>query len=275
MSSAKASAPAARVAAIQMISGPDVAANLREADALLAEAAARGAQLAVLPEYFCLISPDETAKVRLREVDGQGPLQDFLCDAARRHGLWLAGGTVPLVAQDDGKVRNTTLLYRPDGSRAARYDKIHLFGFQTERESYNEGRTIEAGGEVVVADTPAGRTGLAVCYDLRFPELFRRMGEIDLLLLPAAFTATTGAAHWEVLLRARAIENQCYVLASAQGGTHPHGRQTFGHSMLIDPWGTVLESLPHGPGVVVGDIDPARIAAVRASLPALAHRRFS
>jgi deaminated glutathione amidase len=263
-----------RVAALQMVSGPDVEANLRQADELIAAAAAQGACGVVLPEYFCLLSADETAKVRLREQDGSGPVQEFLADAARRHQVWLVGGTLPLASSDPARVRNASLVYDDQGQRVVRYDKIHLFGFRRGEEEYQESRSIEAGDEAVSFAAPWGRTGLAICYDLRFPELFRSFGALDLIVLPAAFTHTTGQAHWEVLLRARAIENQCYVLASAQGGVHPHGRRTFGHSMLIDPWGEVLARHAEGPGVAIGEIDPARIAEVRASLPALQHRRL-
>jgi nitrilase len=263
-----------RIAAVQTVSGPDVADNLRVAGALIAEAAAAGAQLVALPEYFPLITGDETAKVALREADGSGPLQDFLREAAERHAIWLVGGTVPLVAEADGKVRNSTLVYDERGNRVARYDKIHLFGFRKGDERYDEAATIEAGREVVVFDAPCGRVGLAVCYDLRFPELFRAMGEVDLIILPAAFTYTTGRAHWELLLRARAVENQCYVMAPAQGGRHPHGRVTWGHTLIADPWGEVLACRAEGPGVVSAELDPARIAAVRESLPALRHRRL-
>lgn len=261
-----------RIAGIQTVSGPDVHENLRIAADLIAEAAAGGAKLVALPEYFPLISPDEAAKVRLREPEGSGPLQDFLREAAARHRIWLIGGTIPLVASAADKVRNTTLVFDDEGARVARYDKIHLFGFRREREAYDESVTIEAGDEVVVFDAPWGRTGLSVCYDLRFPELFRRMGEVNLIVLPAAFTATTGRAHWEVLLRARAIENQCYVVAPAQGGRHPGGRVTWGHTLVADPWGEVVACRDVGAGVVFADLDLARIAAVRESLPALRHR---
>ncbi len=264
-----------RIAALQMVSGPDVDRNLADADRLLAEAAAAGARLAVLPEYFPLITSDETAKVRIREQEGDGPLQNFLRDAARRHKLWLIGGSCPMEAGSPDKVKNSTLVFDDEGRRVARYDKVHLFGFRKGEECYNESATIEAGNEVVAFDGPCGQIGLSICYDLRFPELFRAMGEVNLIVLPAAFTYTTGQAHWEVLLRARAIENQCYVLASAQGGRHPSGRRTWGDSMIIDPWGEVLARLPEGPGVVVADLDPARIADVRASLPALRHRKIS
>ena len=261
-----------RIAAVQTVSGPDVDENLRVAGELVAEAAAAGARLVALPEYFPLITADETAKVRIRERDGEGPLQDFLRETARRHKVCLVGGTIPLAATADDKVRNSTLVYDERGERIARYDKVHLFGFRKGEESYDESVTIEAGREVVRFDSPAGPTGLSVCYDLRFPELFRAMGAVNLIILPAAFTYTTGRAHWEVLLRARAIENQCYVLAPAQGGRHPSGRVTWGHSLVIDPWGEVLACREEGPGVVVADVDPARIASVRESLPALRHR---
>lgn len=255
-----------------MVSGPDVDENLCIAAELIAAAAAGGARLLALPEYFPLISPDETAKIKLREPEGTGRLQTFLREAAVRHRIWLVGGTIPLVASAANKVRNTTLVFNDEGVQVARYDKIHLFGFKREREAYDESVTIEAGDEVVVFDAPWGRTGLSVCYDLRFPELFRRMGEVNLIVLPAAFTATTGRAHWEVLLRARAIENQCYVMAPAQGGRHPGGRVTWGHTLVADPWGEVVACREEGAGVVFADIDLARIAAVRESLPALRHR---
>jgi nitrilase len=262
-----------KIAAVQMVSGPDIAQNLRDANLLVAEAAARGAKLVALPEYFPLISGDETDKVRAREKEGAGPLQDFLRETALRYKVWLVGGSIPLETSGPDKVRNSCLVFDDAGRRVARYDKIHLFGFQRGTEQYNESRTIEAGDEVVVFDSPVGRVGLSICYDLRFPELYRAMGAVDLLVVPAAFTHTTGRAHWELLLRARAVENLCYVLASAQGGTHPSGRQTWGDSMAIDPWGGVLERLAKGPGVVTAEMDPARIAELRASLPALEHRR--
>lgn len=261
-----------RIAAIQTVSGPDVAQNLEVVAGLVAEAAAAGARLVALPEYFPVISADEQAKVRIREHDGSGPLQSCLADLAQRHGVWLVGGTIPLMAEADDKVRNSTLVFDDQGRRVARYDKIHLFGFQRGAERYDESASIEAGGEVCAFDAPVGRVGLSVCYDLRFPELFRAMREVDLIILPAAFTYTTGRAHWEVLLRARAIENQCYVMAPAQGGRHSSGRVTWGHTMIIDPWGEVLACQEEGPGVVLADLDPARIASVRESLPALRHR---
>lgn len=262
-----------RVAAVQMVSGPDVAANLRDAEALVAQAAEGGARLVVLPEYFVAISADENAKRAFAEDDGGGPLQQFLAEVAARYRVWLVGGSVPLKAPS-GKVFNSSLVFDDTGARIARYDKVHLFSFQTEREQYDEARTIEAGRELVCFDAPFGRVGMAICYDLRFPEFFRALGDVVLTVLPAAFTETTGRSHWEALLRARAIENQCYILASAQGGEHPSGRRTWGDSMLVDPWGVVLDRLPLGPGVVMGDIDLDHLATIREQLPALAHRRF-
>ena len=265
-----------RVAAVQMVSGPQVAANLQDAAALIAQAAARGARLVVLPEYFCLMGSKDRDKVAVREADGHGPIQQFLADQAQRHGIWLVGGTLPLAAPDPDHVYNSVLVFDPHGQRRGRYDKIHLFAFHQGEETYDESRTIAPGRAPVAVDCTFGgttlRVGLSVCYDLRFPELYRSLAGADLIVVPAAFTATTGKAHWEALLRARAIENLCYVLASAQGGRHANGRATYGHSMLIDPWGEVLAVEPGGAGVVLGDVDPARIARCRASLPALAHR---
>ena len=261
-----------KLAAVQMISGPDVAPNLATAGRLIAEAAAAGAQLVALPEYFPLIGASDADRLAARETDGSGPIQDFLAAAAQKHGLWLVGGSIPLQADDAARLRNSCLVYDPQGRRVARYDKIHLFGFRKGAEAYDEAATIERGDQVVTFDTPLGRVGLAICYDLRFPELFRAMGALDLLVLPAAFTETTGRAHWEMLLRARAVENQCYLLASAQGGLHPTGRMTHGNSMVVDPWGEVLARMDKGEGVVIAEFDPQRIADTRASLPALKHR---
>jgi nitrilase len=266
-----------RVAAVQMVSKPQVDANLRDAEALIDEAARCGAQLVVLPEYFCLMGHSDADKVAVREADGRGPIQQFLAQTAARHRIWLVGGTVPLETEQPDRVKNSVLVYDPQGRRIARYDKIHLFAFSRGAESYDEARTIAPGRELVTftvepAGGPALKIGLSVCYDLRFPELYRAFGAVDLILVPAAFTATTGRAHWEVLLRARAIENLAYVLAAAQGGRHENGRATFGHSMLIDPWGQVLALRAEGPGVVLGEIDSALIAQVRADLPALKHR---
>lgn len=269
--------PTVRVAAVQMVSTPRVPENLSVAADLIAEAAAKGARLVALPEYFCLMGQRESDKVAQREADGTGPIQDFLAAQARSHGIWLVGGTLPLVAPEPDRVKNSVLVYDPTGTRIARYDKIHLFRFTKGAETYDEAQTIAPGSGVSTFDLapdggPGLRVGISVCYDLRFPELYRAMQRPDLILVPSAFTATTGRAHWEILLRARAIENLAYVLAPAQGGKHENGRATFGHSMLIDPWGTVLANRPDGAGVVFGDIDPKVIAESRASLPALEHR---
>lgn len=261
-----------RVAALQMASGPHVEANLKEAGHLLEIAAAQGARLAALPEYFPIMGMHEQDKVRVREKDGAGPIQDFLSASARRHGMWIVGGSAPLEASVPDKVRNSTLVYDDTGKRVARYDKIHLFGFEMGAENYSEPRTIEPGSEVVVVETPFARIGLSICYDLRFPELYRAMKDVDLILVPSAFTETTGKAHWETLIRARAIENLAYVLAPAQGGYHVNGRETHGDSMLVDPWGAILDRLPRGSGIVIGAINRQHIARLRASLPALAHR---
>ena len=262
------------IAAVQMISSPNVAENIASARRLVQEAAATGAQLVTLPEYWPIMGLADTDKVAHAEQPGAGPIQDFMAEAALKHGIWLIGGTLPLVSSDAGKVMNTTLVFNPEGKPVSRYDKIHLFGFTKGAEHYDEARTIVPGEAVVMFDAPFGRVGLAVCYDLRFPELFRAMGECTLMVVTAAFTHTTGLAHWEVLLRARAIENQCYVLASAQGGLHPNGRRTFGHSMLIDPWGEVKAVLAEGEGVVAGQVDLQWLASVRESLPALKHRKL-
>lgn len=262
----------ARIAAIQTVSGPDVADNLRAAEALVREAAAGGALFVALPEYFAILGNRDTDKLAAAERPGSGPIQDFLSRLASELGIWLAGGSVPLVSSVSGHVYNACLVYGPDGRAAARYDKIHLFGLDMGRERFSEASTITPGHQVVTLDTPFARIGLSICYDVRFPELYRRMGKVDLVLVPAAFTATTGKAHWEVLLRARAIENQAYVLAPAQGGLHPSGRTTHGHSMIIDPWGQVLAVRPTGPGVVMADMTRAELARVRRSLPALEHR---
>jgi len=261
-----------RVAAVQMVSSEDLAANLESAARLVRFAAEQGARLVLLPEYFPVLGMDETCKLRLAEPEGRGPVQDFLSALAREESVWLVAGTLPLSCQDPGRVRNACLVFDDHGRPVARYDKIHLFNLRLGAESFCEARTIEAGSVPVAVETPVGRIALSVCYDLRFPELYRRLAPFDILCMPAAFTATTGQAHWEVLLRARAIENQCYVLAAGQGGVHPGGRRTHGHSMIVDPWGAVLDLLPEGPGVVLADIDADRLRQVRRDLPALANR---
>lgn len=261
-----------RVAALQMVSVPEYERNLAVAEGLIAEATAGGAQLVLLPEYFCCLGGRDTDKIAIRELHGDGPIQRFLAHAARTYRVWIIGGTLPLAASDPGHVRNATLVFDPQGNEIARYDKIHLFRLDTGAESFDEARTIEAGRDVCTFEAPFGRVGLSVCYDLRFPELYRRMGDCALIVVPSAFTYTTGSAHWETLLCARAIENQCYVLAAAQGGTHENGRRTWGHSMMIDPWGEIVAVRDEGAGVVTGDMDLARIANVRARLPALHNR---
>lgn len=267
------------VACVQMASGPNIGANLLEAERLIEEAVSQQAQLVVLPENFSLMGKHEGEKIAARETPGDGPAQNFLSEQAARHGIWLVGGTVPLVAEADDKVRASCLVYDDRGELAARYDKIHLFDVRLvdSDEQYTESETIEPGNEVVVVDTPFGRMGLAVCYDLRFPELFRQQLQqgMELLVLPSAFTAFTGRSHWEVLVRARAIENQCYVVAPDQGGYHLNGRETYGHSMIVDPWGTVLNSLARGPGVVCAQYDLERVSSARRNFPSIEHRRLN
>ena len=265
-----------RIAALQTVSTADLDRNLETAARLIAEAAREGAELAALPEYFCLMGLRDDDKLAIAEAPGQGPIQAFLAAEAKRHGLWLIGGTLPIQTAMPGRVRNACCVYAPDGRLAARYDKIHLFRYDNGRESYDEARVLEAGNEPVAVQAGPLRIGLSVCYDLRFPELYRQLcaPPCDLLSVPAAFTHTTGRAHWELLLRARAVENQCYAIAPAQGGTHRNGRRTWGHSMVVDPWGEVLAVLPEGEGVVLADLDAKRLAMVRQQLPALAHRRL-
>lgn len=265
-------AASVRIAAVQTVSGPVVAGNLAIAGELVREAAAAGARLVALPEYFGILGNRETDKVDAAESPGQGPIQSFLSETARRLGVWLVGGSVPMVSPLPGRIFNACLVYGPDGLLAARYDKIHLFGLDLGAETFSEARTIFPGNRVGTVDTDFGRVGLSICYDLRFPELYRAMGPVDLIVVPSAFTATTGEAHWEPLLRARAIENQCYVLAPAQGGRHPNGRTTHGHTMAVDPWGRVLAVRETGPGIVIADLDRAELARVRQALPALRHR---
>lgn len=266
-----------KIAALQTVSGTSVEANLESAAALLAQAARDGAELAVLPEYFCLMGQRDRDKLAVREAFGDGPVQSFLADRARTLGLWIVGGTLPLAADSPEHVRNTSLAFSPAGQCVARYDKIHLFRFDNGREQYDESRVIEAGRSPQAFTLPsrdghAWRVALSVCYDLRFPELYRGLGA-DLLLVPSAFTYPTGEAHWELLLRARAVENLAYVCAPAQGGRHENGRRTWGHSMVADPWGAVLaQRAQDGPGVVLADLAAARLAEVRAQLPALEHR---
>jgi nitrilase len=271
-SKTKAAPSMTKIAGIQMASGPNVSANLSEAERLIEIAVNQGAKLIALPEYFAIMGLKDTDKVAAREKEGNGPIQRFLAKTAKKHDIWIIAGSVPLECGSKNKVRNSCLVYDNKGKQVARYDKIHLFGLDLGNEHYREEDTIEPGGEVVTLDTPFGKIGLSICYDLRFPELYRAMGPVDIIVVPAAFTETTGKAHWEPLIRARAIENLAYVLAPAQGGYHTSGRETHGDSMIVDPWGVVLDRLPRGSGVVVASINPGYLASLRKSLPALKHR---
>ncbi|MGB5307101.1 MAG: carbon-nitrogen hydrolase family protein [Gammaproteobacteria bacterium] len=266
------------VACLQMASSPNVGANLLEAERLIAEAVSQNARLVVLPENFALMGTTEQDKVAIREHEGAGPIQGFLAEQCTRHGIWLVGGTVPLVAENGNKVRAACLVFNDQGKQVARYDKMHLFDVDLvdSGEQYTESDTIEPGDEIVVVNTPFGCLGLSVCYDLRFPELFRQQLDagMEIIVLPSAFTAITGRAHWEVLVRARAIENLCYVVAPDQGGYHLNSRETYGHSMIVDPWGTILNSLARGPGVVCADIDLKRLQSARRNFPSIEHRRL-
>ena len=261
-----------RVAAIQMASGPNVAANLAEAERLIAAAVKQGAKLIALPEYFAIMGLKDTDKVAIKETEGHGFIQSFLSRIAKKHQIWLIGGSLPLACDNPKKVRNSCLVYNDKGKQVARYDKIHLFGFNLGTEHYQEENTIDPGNQIVVLDTPYGRVGLSLCYDLRFPELYRAMPNVDIIIVPSAFTATTGKAHFETLIRARAIENLAYVIAPAQGGYHLSGRETHGDTMIVDPWGVVLDRLPRGSGIVVAGINADYQASLRNSLPALKHR---
>ncbi len=269
--------PGLRVAAVQMTSGEDVAANLARAGELLSRAAENGALLAVLPENFACMPAREADRTKIAEDDGDGPIQNFLESRARELGLWLVGGTIPIRCQEDPRPSAACLVFDDHGRRRARYDKIHLFDVSIpgSGESYRESDSIRPGDKTVVLNSPVGRLGLSVCYDLRFPELFRSMLDrgVEVVALPAAFTARTGQAHWETLLRARAIENLCWIIASAQDGQHPGGRRTWGHSMVVDPWGDVVDERDEGPGLAEAIIDPDRQRDVRRRFPALDHRR--
>jgi len=264
------------VAAIQMVSSTRLDDNLTQAQTWIQAAVQRGAQLVALPEYFCLLGRRDKDKLAIQETPGSGPIQDFLSHQARRHGIWLVGGTLPLASPESDRIYNTTLVFDPQGAPVARYDKIHLFGFSRGQESYDESISIRPGDNAPqFFQAPCGKIGLSVCYDLRFPELYRALGDMALIIVPSAFTYTTGQAHWELLLRARAIENQCYVLAPAQGGRHENGRRTWGHSMLVDPWGKIVSVVEEGPGTAIGTIEGSRLHDIRQSLPALRHRRLA
>jgi nitrilase len=267
-----------KIAAIQMVSTPNLNENLEVAARLIKAASESGSQLVVLPEYFCLMGLKDTDKVNVREVAGSGPIQARLAEIALDNNIYLVAGSIPLEAKESNKVLNTSLVFNPQGKQIARYDKMHLFGFQTETERYEESETIAPGGQPchfqITLNSVDWQFGLSICYDLRFPELYRALGPVDCHIIPAAFTYTTGKDHWEILLRARAIENQCYVLSSAQGGTHLNQRRTWGDSMLIDPWGQVLANLPQGEGFITGMLSKDKLKEVRSKLPALKHRKL-
>jgi nitrilase len=265
-----------KIAAIQMTSGPNLQDNITTATRLIQEAVAASAKLVLLPEYWAIMGMREQDKVDLAKSPDAQLMQKFMIQQAREHGIYLIGGTIPITSPETNKVYNSTLVFNPDGQLVARYDKIHLFGFTKDAESYQESVSILAGSKPVSFETNnefgSFKIGLSICYDLRFPELYRSFCVTDLIVVPSAFTYTTGSVHWEILLRARAIENQCYVLAAAQVGHHPNGRHTWGHSMLINPWGQIVSELPETEGIVVGTIDPQLIQEVRRNLPALQHR---
>jgi deaminated glutathione amidase len=256
-----------RIAAIQMVSTPELAPNLAAAERLVSAAAAAGAKLAALPENFYIIGRDPADKVRLGEPDGRGPVQDFLSELSRKTGIWLVGGTAPISTKDEKRIRSACLVYDDRGRRVARYDKTHLFRYESPAERHDESLTLEPGGGPVAVESPFGRLGLSVCYDVRFPEHYRGMAPLDVIFVPSAFTVPTGQAHWEVLLRARAVENMAYVVAPAQGGTHASGRRTYGHTMIVDPWGEVLAARAEdGEGVVLAEIDTERMQEMRRRL---------
>lgn len=268
-----------KIAAIQMASGTNVSANLIEVSRQILSAAQAGAKLIVLPENFAIMGLQDTDQVKIAENDGIGPIQDFLSEQAKKNKVWLIAGTIPLKSDDEDKIYAASLVYNDNGERVSRYDKIHLFDVHLEAtsETYKESETIDAGNQAIVVDTPFGKIGLAICYDLRFPELFRQLAlqDADIIVLPAAFTAITGKAHWEVLIRARAIENLCYMVASAQGGYHVNGRETHGDSMIVDPWGSILDRLPQGSGYVIAEVELENVKSIRKNFPALQHRKIS
>ncbi|UOF94121.1 MAG: carbon-nitrogen hydrolase family protein [Bordetella sp.] len=261
------------IAALQMVSTQNVLENLNQARELIEQTVLSGAKLIALPEYFCFMGYLETDKLTIREKEGVGIVQNFLLEQAVKHEIWIVGGTIPLICPEDpGKIFNTTIVYSPNGKQIVRYDKIHLFKFRSGIEYHDESSVVQSGYEVKVFDSPIGKIGLSICYDLRFPELYRAMGPVQLIIVPAAFTYETGKSHWEFLIRARAIENQCYVLAPAQGGLHPNGRRTWGHTMLVDPWGEIIHLLSEGQGFIIGNVELDRIMEVRTKLPSLNHR---
>jgi deaminated glutathione amidase len=267
------------VAAIQMVSTDSVAENLEQAQKLIAEAVSKQAKLVTLPENFPIMGKEDADRLAIKESLNTGPIQSFLSDQARQHQIWLLGGTIPLESKNPNKVFPASLLYDLKGKCIAHYDKIHLFDVlvdESNDESYRESDNFESGNEIVVANTDIGNIGLSVCYDLRFPEMYRKMHEdnVQIITVPSAFTATTGAAHWESLIKARAVENLCYVIASNQGGTHVNERETWGHSMIVDPWGTILASVNKGAGVAVASIDLEKQVKLRQTFPTLKHRKI-
>ena len=268
-----------KIAAVQMASGPNVGANLIETKRLIELAVSAGARLIVLPENFAHMGLKEEDIFKIKEQPGSGKIQEFLSQQARSHKIWLVGGSVPLSCANPHKVRAACIVYDDKGKAVSRYDKIHLFDvhIQETGEKYTESMTIEAGETAVLISTPFGKLGLGICYDLRFPELFRELMSqgMEILAIPSAFTAITGKAHWEALVRARAIENLCYVVAAAQGGYHLNGRETHGDSMIVDPWGIVLDRLPRGSGMVVADFDRGRLLSIRRNFPAIDHARLN
>lgn len=268
-----------KLAAIQMSSGPNIQANLDEAAKLIEQAASQGAGLIVLPENFSQMPMNDEERVANAEVFGDGKVQSFLSLQAAKNKAWIVGGTIPVISDEAGKAYSSSLLYNSEGELVARYDKIHMFDvlIEANNESYNESATTVAGNEVVVVDTPFGKLGLSVCYDLRFPELYRTMIDkgMEICAIPSAFTAFTGQSHWKPLIRARAIENQCYVVASAQGGYHVNNRQTYGHSMIVNPWGNVLGSVGTGPGVVITELDRSVLETTRSKFQVLNHRKLN
>lgn len=268
-----------KVASIQMASGPNVQANLDGAAKLIEEAVSKSAELVVLPENFALMPMTELERVGYAEKPGVGIMQDFLRNQSKKHGIWLVGGTIPMQCDVKGKAYSASLLFNDKGEQVARYNKIHMFDVWLEdnNESYNESQTTLAGEDIVVVDTPFGRLGMSICYDLRFPEMFRTMVDhgMEICVIPSSFTAFTGKAHWEPLLRARAIENLCFIVAAGQGGFHINNRKTYGHSMIIDPWGKILGVRETGPGVVVAELDRDYLISTRKNFQVLKHRRLN
>lgn len=266
-------------AAIQMASSPNISSNLIEADRLISEAVNAGARIVALPENFALMGLNELDKIEQKEQDGSGTIQDFLAITAKKHSVWIVAGTIPIAdPNSENKVMASCLIYNDQGERVARYDKIHLFDVHVpgSDEVYRESDSISKGSTPLVIDSPFGKLGIAICYDLRFPELFRAMLDqgMEILIVPSAFTQKTGAAHWELLIRARAVENLCYVIAPNQGGFHINGRQTYGHSMIVDPWGTILNCIKTNAGFVTADIDISLLQKTRETFPVLQHREL-